>query len=262
MEEQPDIPILDEIDHLILMHRDAHFSGSFSFMLDYYETEGKGIQPELEIERIEQLALIEKELNLNLAAVTLTPEEIFQVAASRKAYAGFQALYEKEGDQHTATKLVSDLILSEDLDEESILNTLVAAGNNTAPLLIELAQSDRMRNPLYPGYGEAPRLAALALGKMKEESAIRPLFQLIGKGDFFFEETILDSLHSIGPKAKDFLTHILKARPFTEDNERAAIALTRFREKDPEIDALFKEQLKDPSLPKRLRAHLEQEEQE
>lgn len=261
MDEQPDIPILDEIDHLILMHRDAHFSGSFSFMLDYYEGEGKGIQPEFELERIEQLALIEKELNLNLAAVTLTPEEIFQVAASRKAYAGFQALYEKEGAD-SPTRLVSDLILSEDLDEESAVNTLVAAGNKTAPLLTELVQSDRMRNPLYPGYGEAPRLAALALGKMKAESAIPTLFQLIGKGDFFFEETLLDSLHTIGPKSKEFLIHALKARPITEDNERAAVALTRFLEEDAEVDALFKEQLKDPKLPKRLRAHLAQEEQE
>jgi hypothetical protein len=258
MDEQPDIPILDEIDHLILMHRDAHFSGSFSFMLDYYEKEGKGIQPEVEVERIEQLALIEKELNLNLAAVTLTPEEIFQVAASRKAYAGFQALYEKE-ETLSPTRLVSDLILSEDLDEESAINTLVSAGNKTTPLLIELVQSDRLRNPLYPGYGEAPRLAAQALGKMKAESAIPTLFQLIGKGDFFFEETLLDSLHAIGPKSKEFLIHALKARPFTEDNERAAVALIRFREEDPEVDALFKEQLKDPTLPKRLRTHLTEE---
>jgi len=51
--EESDLPLLDEIDTLILMHRDVHFSGSFTAMLEYYRNESaKGIQDEVEIERI------------------------------------------------------------------------------------------------------------------------------------------------------------------------------------------------------------------
>jgi hypothetical protein len=85
-------PMVDAIDHEILMHRDAHFGGQFPLMLDYYQKEGKGIQPEFEISRIERLALLEGQLKQNLAALFLATHEIQKVADSREAYQRLTAL--------------------------------------------------------------------------------------------------------------------------------------------------------------------------
>ena len=55
-----DFPIAYSIDNAILMHRDAHFGGDFDVMLDYYQKEGKGISKDFDIERIQELAQVQK----------------------------------------------------------------------------------------------------------------------------------------------------------------------------------------------------------
>ncbi len=45
------LPLYDSDDIEVLMHRHAHFGGSFGIMLDYYEKGGKGAV--LEIERVQ-----------------------------------------------------------------------------------------------------------------------------------------------------------------------------------------------------------------
>ncbi|MES2122812.1 MAG: hypothetical protein V4492_08575, partial [Chlamydiota bacterium] len=61
----------DAVDHDILMHRDAHFGGSFALMLEYYQKEGKGAHPEFGTSRIEELMRLEDECGENLAELVL-----------------------------------------------------------------------------------------------------------------------------------------------------------------------------------------------
>ncbi len=74
------------------MHRDAHFGGQFSIMLDYYRNHGVGENPHFSIDRIEALAVMEKELGQNLAAVFLTISEMETVAEARQAYKDLGAI--------------------------------------------------------------------------------------------------------------------------------------------------------------------------
>ena len=62
-----DLPIAYSIDNAILMHRDAHFGGSFDLMLEYYRKEGKGICKEFDIDRIKELPHTEKSAGKNLS---------------------------------------------------------------------------------------------------------------------------------------------------------------------------------------------------
>ena len=62
-----DIPLKDSLDVEILMHRDAHFSGSFDEMIAYYKKGGVGVNPEFPLEKLLFLQSIEKEQNVNLA---------------------------------------------------------------------------------------------------------------------------------------------------------------------------------------------------
>ena len=87
-------PIADALDHEILMHRDTHFGGLFSVMLDYYAQEGKGIQPQITLDRIEKLDIMEKQVKQNLAAMFLLAEEMQKVADSREAYRQLRSIYE------------------------------------------------------------------------------------------------------------------------------------------------------------------------
>ena len=73
------------------------------------------------------------------------------------------------------------------------------------PALIDLLRNEDFYDPLFPGYGEAPVLAAKCLGLIGDKRAIISLFEAIGEGDFFNEDIILDALHVIGNPARDFL---------------------------------------------------------
>ena len=43
MDNASSFPLTDELDHAILMHKDVHFGGNFSLMIEYYKEEGKGV---------------------------------------------------------------------------------------------------------------------------------------------------------------------------------------------------------------------------
>ena len=94
-------PLVDAIDHEILMHRDAHFGGLFSIMLEYYRQEKKGVQPEFDIARIERLAALEEQLKQNLAALFLAAPEMQKVADAREAYQRLRAIYEVKKAQNS-----------------------------------------------------------------------------------------------------------------------------------------------------------------
>jgi hypothetical protein len=240
-------PLVDAIDHEILMHRDAHFGGLFSIMLDYYRNEGKGVQPDFDIERIERLKILEEQMKENIAALFLSGDEMQKVADSREAYQNFRAIYEVKKPKSIHPRLIADLILTEDLDGDGEVDAVAAEKGAIVPALIELLQKEELYDPLFPGYGLAPSLIVRALEKIGDKRAIIALFEAIGQGDFFADEQILKALKEIGAPAKEFLLKVLHGRPFNEDNEKAAIAIIAFKDHPDVAETCFK-MLQDPDV--------------
>lgn len=238
MTEFEEVPLSNATDIMILMHRDVHFGGQFDVMIEYYEKDGKGILQEFEVEQIVALQEMEKRLNKNLAALMLSGADADRVAKAKEAYKKLRNLYSKD-KKEASTKskipmLIADLILAEEEMPEQEINAIVAEKSSIVPALIELLRAEDFYDPLFPGYGLAPALAIKCLAKIADKRAIFALFELIGEADFFSEDIALEALHAIGAPAKEFLLHVLHAKPLNFDNERAAIALCRFRE-DPEV---------------------------
>lgn len=243
MDEFPSLdhfPLIDEIDHEILMHRDAHFGGLFSVMIDYYKDGGKGIQPEFELKRIEELAELETQLKQNLAALFLTAQEIEKVADAKKAYKSLRDIFELKKTTNLNPKLIAELILSEDEDPQKEIEALVKERETVVPLLIDLLRKEELRDVLYPGYGKAAESILRCLKCMGDKRAIIALFESIGTGDFFFDELVIEALKAIGDPARCFLLKVLNKRPLNEDNEKAAIALKAFQEDKEVISAALK----------------------
>lgn len=244
-------PLTNTVDVTILMHRDAHFSGSFDVMLDYYASCGIGIVPDLHLEQIEALAEMERKTNHNLAAVLLEGADAEKVAQSKEMYKTLRALYESESPSLRIPRLIADLILTEDESAENEIEALKNEGSAAVPALIELIKSDVLHDPLFPGYGRAPELAAKCLGCIGDKRAIASLFESIHENEFFEEDTSLLALKRIGQPAKEFLLNVLRSKPINQDNERAAIALIEFDE-DPEIARACFAMLQDPSVLKHI----------
>lgn len=197
---------MDEM--LILMHRDVHFSGSFSAMLEYYQAEGIGAVDEIDPEDILHLKTLEEQ-NIPLL---LGAEEKRQVLEGKEAYKKVQALYENPD-----TCLFADLILAEEEVFEGFTEKHL-------PWLIDLLHDSAFSDPLYPGYGLAPARAAKVLGKLQKDEGTKALFERllhIGDEEVYLQEEILSAL----AYAKDFLIERLKSRPITFDNVAAAMAL-------------------------------------
>jgi HEAT repeat protein len=228
--------LTDDPDHQIVMHRDAHFSGSFAAMLGYYAQEGKGVNPEFEIERIEELMQMESALGENLASTLLSDEEREKVKQAKKLYMDLRDLYEQNLGSNIP-RLIADLILCEEEEPTELISQLVAKGTTVSAPLIDLIRTDDFYDPLFPGYGLAPALAAKCLGLIKDPRAIKPLFEAMGKEGFFAEEEIIEALHQIGTPARDFLIQVITTLPITNDSERAAIALIRFEEDESAAQA-------------------------
>jgi len=247
MNESNDIPLIDAIDHDILMHRDAHFGGQFSIMLDYYRRHGKGVNPEFSLSRIEDLAAFELNTHQNLAAICLEAAEIEKVAEARQAYKDLSGIYEVKNAKSIIPQLVADLILTEEAEAEGEVAALAIHKEAAVPALINLLREEKWHDPLFPGYGLVPELAAKCLGLIGDKRAIISLFEAIGQGDFFDDEEILRALKQIGAPAKAFLLKVVKGKPYNEDNERAAIALVAFRD-DADVGAACVPLLKDQQV--------------
>ena len=247
------LPLIDAIDHEILMHREAHFGGQFSIMLDYYKQEGRGVRPEFSIERIEQLAKLESELKQNLAPLFLELSEIEKIGESRNIYKNLRSIYEIEQPKVKHPLLIADLILSEDEEAKSEVQAIVAEKDRIVPSLIEILKNELFYDPLFPGYGLTPDLVIQCLGLIGDKRAIITLFESFGQGDFFTDDQIIKALKAIGEPAKEFLIRVVKSHPINEDNERAAIALIHFKDQEEVAAICFdllknKEMQKDPCL--------------
>lgn len=225
IEEPENFELTDEMDHEILMHRDAHFAGDFKVMLQYYDENGVGTNPDFDVERITYLQDVEQQLGGNLAALVLSGQETERVAAARAAYRKLKDVYEEGND---LSCLIADLVLTEEEEPEELFQSVIEMGERIIPELLHLINSPTAFDPLFPGYGLAPALAIHCLGELKEERAIVPIFERFGSEMLFDEELLLAALHKIGEPAKRFLLKILKGRPITSDNIHAAFALTAF----------------------------------
>lgn len=224
----------NENDTAILMHRDAHFGGSFPIMIDYYQRGGKGISPDFELSRILELAEEEKLTGGNLAALLLSPRDIEEVKNAKDSYQTFRDLYAVKAPKSPYPVMIADLVLSEDEEPIKEQEAIIAEKSAIVPSLIALINSEDMYNPLFPGYGKAPTLAAYCLGKIGDKRAIIALFENLGKDSFFEDEISINALKAIGAPARDFLLKVLQGSPINEDNEKAAIALVSF-DPDPVI---------------------------
>ena len=246
-EESDHLPMIDQLDVEILMHRDAHFNGRWDVMLEYYRKEGRGIQHDFEIDHLEYLAKTEEGLGKNLAGLFLQGPDAEMVGEARDAYRKLRDLYDDESTEGSPARLIADLILSEDEDPFLEVTAIVEEGPIMIPLLSELLASETMADPLFPGYGQAPLLAARCLGAIQDERAIIPLFEAIGRRDFSHEAAAIAGLHGIGVPAKTFLFTVLENRPLTQDNERAAVALAAFSEEE-DVQKAAADQLSDPDV--------------
>lgn len=248
MNELPDnFPITTALDNTTLMHRDAHFGGNFSIMLDYYEREGKGVFQEIDIKQIRRLAELEKEAGQDLAPLLLSGAEAEKVGMARDAYKKLRDLYEDDTLAAHYPKLLADLILSEDEDPIKEIEAIVKEKGKIIPAILEVLRSDDLKDPLFPGYGHAPALVARCLGLIGDKRAIISLFQMIGEGEFDDEAIALESLKNMGQPAKEFLLNVVKVKPYNMDNERAAIALLGFKD-DPEVSKACLKLLLEPEV--------------
>lgn len=249
--EDEEFPLAYSIDNAILMHRDSHFSGSFDIMLDYYEKEGKGVIQDFTIERIQELAEMEKRTHTNMAAVMLSGPEAERVAAAKQAYKNIRDIYSVTKPKSPYPALIADLILSESETASEEIAAISKEGSGIVPSLLEVLRNEDFYDPLFPGYGQAPALAAECLGKIGDKRSIISLFEAIGEGDFFNEDIILNALKSVGDPARDFLLKVLHGRPLNSDNERAAIALLKFKD-DPEVSQACLKMLEEIDVAKDL----------
>ena len=239
--------LTDAIDHEIVMHRDAHFGGSFAEMIHYYENEDHiGIHPEIELERIIELQIYEKQTGDNLFFSLLDETEQEKVLASKKVYVDLKKIYEMKESSHYP-RLIADLILSEEEEPTDILEAIVAAQKLLLPDLLRILHWDEAYDPLFPGYGYAPYFALQALCQIKDSRAIVALFETLRRETFFGEETIISALVAQGEEAKQFLLKRLKSRPLTDDNAYAAYAIAGFAP-DKEIEQSALDLMKDQEV--------------
>ncbi|MBI3212174.1 MAG: hypothetical protein HYZ47_05840 [Simkania negevensis] len=234
-EQLENAPLLDAIDLEILMHREVHFGSNFHVMLQYYKEEGVGALQDFSLQEIKKLEKLEKDLGKDLAETYLpeTAKEI--VKEKQKLYQKLRDVYSEKTNAPYAM-LLSDLILSEEEFPKKEIESLIKEGKNAVSALIFLLSSNLFYDPLSPGYGRSPLFAAQILAKIQDGRAIAPLFEALGQESFFADDELIKALCSFGEKSKKFLLNILKQRPFSKDNEHAAIVLSFFPQ-DPEIEA-------------------------
>jgi len=238
--EPEDLPLTDSIDQSILMHRDAHFSGNFDIMLNYYKEPNKGVCLDFELDKIIALADLEREMGTNLSALVLSGSDAEKVSKAKTAYKKLRQLYENPTKDKKYLLLIADLILAEEEEPTKEIDAIVAEKGVIVRSLIELLRSEDFKDPLMPGYGKAPLLAAKCLGLIGDKRAIISLFETLGESDFFDEDIELAALKSIGEPAKEFLLNVLKGRPLNADNEKAAIGLIQFKEDLGVAETCFK----------------------
>lgn len=240
-------PLFEEEDRDILLHREAHFASSFALMLAAYEDETHAAVLDVSTDQIRRLHHLEEKLGKNLAPMVLHAQDAVMIAKIRKLYSILRETLSEPKSPEMA--LIADLILSEEDPEETA--TRIANTNRTSATssLIALIEHDLFYDPLWPGYGHAPSIAALVLGKWRAHDAIRALFSMLQHDSFDVQSAALTALRQIGEPAKKFCLKMLATRPICKDNEHAALALCSFAP-DVEVFTAIQRELGDPTVQK------------
>jgi len=213
---------LNEEDLEIIKHREAHFSGSFPAMVEYYQAKR---EPEFPLERMVELDALEKSHGSSLALI-LSEEDLEEIDRAQKFYKKLK----KTAKKGSLEELMRDLLLSE--EPETAIESIVRTGKKAVPMLIALMQNEDLKSPLFPGRGQATALSLECLRRLKDDSAMIALFEEIGHEDVIDEEGALLALKAIGNPAMEFLLKIVSSLPITGDNERAAVALIHFKDEE------------------------------
>lgn len=199
-------------------------------MITYYRGEKKGVQTEFTPERLEKLASIETRLRVNLSDLLFADRHREKVRHMRREYAKLRDLASAQSISADPKRALARLILADSEEPIEQLRAVEKLGVGAVPHLIELFSDATFYDPLSPGFGLAPELAAKCLGSIADTRAIKVLFAKLGDVGFFTQDVVLEALRKIGDPSRDFLLQKLQARPFTEDNQKAAFALVHFRE--------------------------------
>jgi hypothetical protein len=178
--------------------------------------------------RVEYLQRLQEEMGAPLAPQLLAPSEAERIARARSAYKMLRAAYEPPSAPEVA--LIPDLILATEEELEQAISQIAAQKGKLVPALIALLQAHDFYDILFPGFGQAPARAARCLGTIGDERALKPLFEALGLGDFDNEESILQALGAMPNVAVPFLLKVVHSQPITQDNIRAAMALSTFSE--------------------------------
>lgn len=234
MSEMPsNLPVFDELDREIIKHKQVHFASSFPAMIAYYEKESKGAVLPVEIERLQELHGIEQATGHDLATLVLSDQDIVEIKQAKEAYHKIEALEKDQED-------LVDLIFSEEEDPKELIEKL-SQNATIRPLLLEMLQSDDFFNPLFPGYGFAPVLAAKVLAKAKEKKAIPLIFERIGQLTFDIENDLFATLANFEQEGIDFLLQILRHKGLSSEVKHAILALAYFEPNEElSIEALRK----------------------
>lgn len=247
------LPIFEEDDAAILLHREAHFASNFPLMLHAYEHEERAAVLDVTPEQIKKLMYIEEKLGSNLAPLVLQADDAQKIARIRKLYILLQNALSDTTNPDLA--LLAELILSEEEESEVVAHRIASQVTpSTIPSLIALIEHDLFYDPLWPGYGFAPCIAALVLGSCakntsKTKEIVSSLFSMLQHDSFEVQNASLTALRQIGPAAKDFCIKLLHARPICRNNELAALALCSFSE-DPEVSKAIETELQDADAQK------------
>lgn len=239
--------LADAQDLAIFMHRDTHFAGSFDIMLDYYRSEGMGVDPEIDIPRILILAELDQAHEGKLAELVLSETDKSQVQRARNTYEKLRDACEAHSGDQKRAKALAELILSEEEEPLKEMDAVVAEGEYIAATLVDLLESEDFASPYFPGYGRVPNLAAECLGRIGSPEAVPKLFEMLGHGDFELEERVLTALRLTGTIAKRFLLKIIQSEQITRDHETAAFALLHFAE-DPQVAVCCLAELEKPEV--------------
>lgn len=223
------LSLKNHLDCEILLHRNCHFDGQFAAMIDYYRSEGKGIQVEFSLARLEKLARIEVKLCIDLAELLLNSLQTKRLENAQLAFRRLRSCAKCTEPAPSAKCHLARLILSDREEPIEQLRAVVELGGAAVLPLIELFGAREFYDPLYPGFGLAPELAAKCLGSIADPRAIPALFAQIGNLSFFTEDVVLEALRKIGNPSRDFLLEKLQEFPIGEDNQKAALALVHFR---------------------------------
>lgn len=227
MNREDYVPFSDTLDHLILMHRDVHFGGSFHLMIDYYKKDGLGIQEEFDIDRI--LFLKEQEeLQGNEALEDLLSDS--EKAAVEEALAMYRELKKVSLDEQgpSLARAIADLIFSEEEFPTKEIHSVVSFKEKALEPLHALIDSPSLYDPLFPGYGFAPLRAARALRLLGDLRSLPILFSALRFEQFWMDEEIIQVFSELQGESIPFLLKKLQGKPLSKENEYAAMLLSNF----------------------------------